>query len=114
MNERGWDPHTWATKLSNTPFFSSPFPSSSPHSVAGLLVQPSHTQPETAAADFKKKKKTKRREKKENRKNGKWEESKTTYLNLSLFPFLLSPIGFHLKWQKQIKKKNREKRKERE
>ena len=78
MNERGWDPHTWATKLSNTPFFSSPFPSSSPHSVAGLLVQPSQTQPETAVADLKKKKSREKKRKGEQRM-----EMGRAYLNLS-------------------------------
>ena len=63
------------------PLPSSPFPSSSPHSVAGLLVQPSQTQPETAVADLKKKKK--QREEKRKRTEIKWKEDENAYLNLS-------------------------------
>ena len=96
MNERGWDPHTWATKLSNTPFFSSPFPSSSPHSVAGLLVQPSQTQPETAAANIKKKKKQREEKRKriERMENGKRIRN---HIPESLSPpFLFNLLGLHL------------------
>ena len=97
MNERGWDPHTWATKLSNTPFFSSPFPSSSPHSVAGLLVQPSQTQPETAATNIKKKKKKQREDKRKRRERMENGKRIKNHIPESLSPlFLLNAFGLHL------------------
>ena len=91
---RGWDPHTWATSC-RAPLFSSPSPSSSPHSVVGPPAQCIQFLPETAAETDSKKKKQREEKRKriERMENGK--RIKTTYLNLSLL-FSSNAFGLHL------------------